>query len=167
MTGKEIERKFLVSGDVWRKGAQGTFYRQGYLAASDDRVVRVRVAGEKACLTIKGRKTGLSCPEYEYPIPVAEAKDLLERICLRPFIEKIRYVLDFKGMIWEIDEFTGENEGLVVAEVELAQEHQMIELPAWVGREISFDPKYWNMNLMKYPYCRWSPGMKISSDSPG
>ena len=161
MTGKEIERKFLVSGNAWRKGAQGTFYRQGYLAASDDRAVRVRVAGEEAYLTIKGRKTGLSCPEYEYPIPLAEAKDVLERICLRPFIEKIRYVLDFKGMIWEIDEFSGENEGLVVAEVELAAEHQVIEFPAWVGREVSFHPKYWNVNLMKHPYCRWSPEMKI------
>jgi len=161
MTGKEIERKFLVSGDAWRKGAQGTFYRQGYLVASDARAVRVRVAGEKAYLTIKGRKTGLSCPEYEYPMAVAEAKDVLERICLRPFIEKVRYVLDFKGMNWEIDEFTGENEGLVLAEVELAQEHQMIELPAWVGREVSLDPKYWNVNLMKHPYCRWSPEMKI------
>ncbi len=161
MTGKEIERKFLVSGDAWQKGAQGTFYRQGYLVASDDRAVRVRVAGEKAYMTIKGRKTGLSCPEYEYPLPVAEAKDMLERICLRPFIEKVRYVLDFKGMSWEIDEFTGENDGLVVAEVELAQEHQMIELPAWVGREVSFDPKYWNVNLMKHPYCRWSPEMKM------
>ena len=161
MTGDEIERKFLVSGDGWRKGARGTFCRQGYLVASDDRVVRVRVAGEKACLTIKGRKTGLSCPEYEYPLPVAEAKDMLERICLRPFIEKIRYVLDFKGMSWEIDEFTGENEGLVIAEVELEQEHQMVELPEWVGREVSFDPKYWNMNLVNHPYRRWSPEMKM------
>jgi CYTH domain-containing protein len=161
MTGKEIERKFLVSGDAWRKGAQGTFYRQGYLVASDDRAVRVRVAGEKAYLTIKGRKTGLSCPEYEYPMPIPEAKDVLERICLRPFIEKVRYVLDFKGMSWEIDEFTGENEGLVVAEVELEQEHQMVELPVWVGREVSLDPTYWNMNLVNHPYGRWSPEMKI------
>ncbi|MDO9559020.1 MAG: CYTH domain-containing protein [Syntrophales bacterium] len=161
MTGTEIERKFLVSGDVWRKGAQGAFCRQGYIVACDDHVVRVRVLGEKAYLTIKGRKTGLSCPEYEYPMPVADAQDMLARICLRPLIEKMRYTLDFKGMIWEIDEFTGENEGLVVAEVELAQEHQMIELPAWVGREVSFDPKYWNVNLMKHPYCRWSTEMRM------
>lgn len=161
MTGKEIERKFLVNGDAWRKGAKGIFYRQGYLAASDDRTVRVRVAGKKAYLTVKGRKTGLSCPEYEYPIPVAEAEDVLERICMKPFIEKIRYVLDFKGRCWEIDEFMGENKGLVIAEVELERELQAIELPAWAGREVSFDPKYWNVNLMKHPFCRWSPELMM------
>jgi len=161
MTGREIERKFLVSGDAWRRDARGTFCRQGYLLASDDCVVRVRVTGEQACLTVKGRKTGLSCPEYEYPIPVADATDLLEQLCPKPFIEKIRYTLDFMGMRWEIDEFEGENKGLVVAEVELQQEDQIIELPEWVGREVSFDPKYWNINLMKHPYCRWSPEMRM------
>ena len=160
MTGTEIERKFLVKGDGWRKGARGTFCRQGYLVARDDLVVRVRLLGEKAFLTIKGRKTGLACPEYEYPLPVADAQDMLARICLRPFIEKIRYTLDFKGVVWEIDEFAGENKGLVVAEVELEQEHQVIELPDWVGREVSCDPKYLNMNLMKYPYRRWPPETK-------
>ncbi|MBA4395786.1 MAG: adenylate cyclase [Syntrophus sp. (in: bacteria)] len=161
MTGTEIERKFLVSGDGWRKNALGALCRQGYIAACEDHVVRVRLLGEKACLTIKGRKTGLSCPEYEYPLPVADAQDMLERLCLRPFIEKIRYTLDFKGVSWEIDEFEGENKGLVIAEVELEQEHQAIELPDWVGREVSYDPKYWNMNLIKYPYSRWPAGMKI------
>lgn len=154
--GIEIERKFLVTGDAWRRDAQGTFYRQGYLVASDGCVVRVRVAGEKACLTIKGRKVGFSCPEYEYPLPVADATDMLEQVCLRPFIEKIRYTLYFKGISWEIDEFKEENDGLVIAEVELAQEHQIIELPDWAGREVSLDPKYWNMNLVKHPYCRWT-----------
>jgi CYTH domain-containing protein len=162
MTGTEIERKFLVSSHGWRRGVQGAFCRQGYIVACDDHVVRVRVLGEKAYLTIKGRKTGLSCPEYEYPLPLADAQDMLERICLRPFIEKNRYTLDFNGVVWEIDEFVGENKGLVVAEVELEQEHQVIELPAWVGREVSYDPKYWNINLMKYPYSRWPEGMKIS-----
>jgi adenylate cyclase len=160
MTGREIERKFLVRDDAWRKDARGTFYRQGYLVASDDCVVRVRVAGEKAYLTIKGRKTALSCPEYEYPLPIAEAMDMLEQICLRPFIEKIRHTLAFKGMTWEIDEFKGENEGLVIAEVELEREDRVIALPGWVGREVSLDPKYLNMNLMKHPYGRWTPEMK-------
>jgi adenylate cyclase len=154
--GREIERKFLVSGDAWRRDAKGTLYRQGYLAASDDCVVRVRMAGQKAYLTIKGRKTGLSCPEYEYPMPVADAAAVLEQICLRPFIEKIRYTLTFKGISWEVDEFKGENEGLVVAEVELAEEDQIIEFPEWIDREVSLDPKYFNMNLIKCPYCRWS-----------
>jgi adenylate cyclase len=161
MMGKEIERKFLVRDDAWRKGARGTFCRQGYVVASDDCVVRVRVAGEKACLTIKGRKTRLSCLEYEYALPVAEAMDMLERICLRPFIEKTRYSIAVGGMTWDIDEFAGDNEGLVVAEVELEQEDQVIALPEWVGREISLDPKYLNMNLMKYPYGRWTPEMML------
>lgn len=161
MTGMEIERKFLVVGDAWRKGARGTFYRQAYLVASVDLVVRVRVAGERACLTIKGRKTGLSCPEYEYPIPVAEAQDMIERLSPRPLIEKIRYTVDFMGINWAIDEFSGENKGLVMAEVELEKEYQAIELPGWVGREVSYDPKYWNMNLMKHPYGRWSADMKM------
>jgi adenylate cyclase len=161
MTCREIERKFLISGDGWRKGAKGIFCRQGYLVACDDLVVRVRLLGEKAYLTIKGQKTGLSCPEYEYPMPFADAKDMLERICLRPFIEKIRHTLDFKGRTWEIDEFAGGNKGLVIAEVELEHEHQAVELPDWVGREVSYDPKYWNVNLIKHPYGSWSPEMKI------
>ena len=160
MTGREIERRFLVRGDAWRRGVQGTFYRQGYLVASDDCVVRVREAGEKAWLTIKGRREGLSCPEYEYPLPLSEAIDMLQNICMRPFIEKTRYSLDFKGMVWVVDEFEGENKGLVIAEVELAQEHQVVELPPWTGREVSFDPKYLNMNLMKHPYGRWPSEMK-------
>jgi len=161
MTCREIERKFLVTGDGWRKGARGTFYRQGYLVACDDLVVRVRMAGNRATLTIKGRKTGLSCPEYEYPLPVSEALDMFEQICLRPFIEKTRHTLDFKGVAWAVDEFEGENKGLVIAEVELAQENQDVELPGWVGRDVSCDPKYWNMNLMKHPYGQWSSEMRI------
>jgi CYTH domain-containing protein len=161
MKGSEIERKFLVSGDAWRQGARGAYCRQGYLAAYDDRVVRVRIIGEEAFLTVKGRKEGLTCPEYEYPIPVSDARTMLERICLRPFIEKTRYTFDFMGNNWIIDEFAGENGGLVIAEVELEQEHQAIALPDWVGREVSHEPKYWNVNLMKHPYGRWSPEMKV------
>jgi CYTH domain-containing protein len=156
MTAMEIERKFLVRGDGWRKGARGIFCRQGYLVAFDDLVVRVRLSGEKAYLTIKGRKTGLSCPEYEYLMPVSDARDVLEHHCMRPFIEKTRYTLDFMGRNWEIDEFMGENMGLVIAEVELEHEHQAIDLPDWAGVEVSYDPKYWNVNLMKHPYGRWS-----------
>lgn len=161
MRGEEIERKFLVRGDGWRKDARGIFCRQGYLIARNDLVVRVRLLGEKASLAIKGRKKGLSCPEYEYSIPVADAQNVLEQICLRPFIEKIRYSVVFKGNHWEIDEFEGENKGLVIAEVELEQEHQVIELPEWAGREVSLDPKYWNVNLMKHPYGLWPQEMKM------
>lgn len=160
MTGMEIERKFLVRGDAWRKGARGTFYRQGYLMVSEDCVVRVREAGEKACLTIKGRRNGLSCPEYEYPIPLSEARDMLDKICLRPLIEKTRYTLAFKGIVWVIDEFASENKGLLIAEVELEEENQKVPLPPWAGPEVSCDSKYWNMNLMKHPFGQWSPALK-------
>ena len=130
--GRETERKFLVAGQGWRQGAVGIQYRQGYLSAAEDCVVRIRTAGE-----------------------------LLERHCRRPLIEKIRYTLDFKGMTWEIDEFKRENEGLIVAEVELAEEDQHIEIPEWAGREVSLDPKYRNVNLMTCPYCSWSRKMKM------
>lgn len=160
--GWEIERKFLVIGDAWRQGARGVLCRQGYLVASDDLVVRVRVAGDRACLTIKGRKRGLSCPEYEYPIPISDALQVLEQVYPAPFIEKIRYALDYKGMPWVVDEFKGDNDGLVIAEVELEEERQIIALPDWAGREVSHDPKYWNVNLMKHPYGRWSPEMRMA-----
>lgn len=159
--GRETERKFLVKGQGWREGASGIPFRQGYLSAAGDCVVRVRTAGEKATLTVKGRKTGLSCPEYEYAIPLCEAKELLDRLCRRPLIEKTRYRIEFMGMTWEIDEFEGENEGLIIAEVELDDENQHIEIPEWAGREVSLDPKYWNVNLMTCPYCRWSREMKL------
>ena len=120
MTCTEIERKFLVNGDDWREGLHGILFRQGYILAAEYASVRVRIAGDKALLTIKGRKTGFTCPEYEYPLPVADAEEMLERLCLRPIIEKIRYPLDFKGIKWEVDEFKRENDGLVIAEVELA-----------------------------------------------
>ena len=159
--GRETERKFLVAGQGWRQGAVGIQYRQGYLSAAEDCVVRIRAAGERGFLTVKGRKTGLSCPEYEFEIPLREAEDLLERHCRRPLIEKIRYTLDFKGVTWEIDEFKRENEGLIVAEVELDEEDQHIEIPEWAGREVSLDPKYRNVNLMTCPYCSWSRKMKM------
>jgi CYTH domain-containing protein len=128
--------------------------------------VRVRILGEAAFLTVKGRKEGLTCPEFEYAIPVAEAQAMLAGVCLRPFIEKVRYRLDVNGVVWEIDEFTGENRGLIVAEVELEDENMTIERPPWVGREVSCDPEYWNMNLMSHPYCRWPCRMK-TEDAKG
>lgn len=158
---RETERKFLVEGQGWREGASGIPYRQGYLSASEDCVVRVRTAGGTAFLTVKGRKTGLSCPEYEYAISLREAEELLDGLCRRPLIEKTRYTLEFMGMTWEIDEFEGENKGLIIAEVELDDENQQIKIPEWAGREVSLDPKYWNVNLMTCPYSRWSREMKL------
>jgi CYTH domain-containing protein len=149
----EIERKFLVVGDGWRT-SDGVLYRQGYLNRDKMRTVRVRQAGDQAFLTIKGKTTGISRAEFEYPIPVAEAQDLLV-LCDGGLIEKIRHKMTYAGLLWEIDEFLGDNAGLVVAEVELKTAEQAIELPVWVGVEVSDDAKYYNSNLSTYPFSSW------------
>lgn len=152
----EIERKFLVKGDDWRSLAIGVLYRQGYIASGQGRTVRVRIAGSVGYLTLKGATVGISRSEFEYVIPVADAAELLNTLCDRPLIEKIRYRIQWNGVIWEIDEFTGENQGLLLAEVELSHEHQLIDLPTWIGREVSTDSRYFNSNLAKHPFTRWS-----------
>jgi len=153
---QEIERKFLVRDDSWRAAAdQGTAYRQGYLSTDRGRVVRVRVKGTLGVLTIKGERVGISAPEFEYPIPLADAEELLDKLCLRPLIEKVRYRLDYAGCTWEIDVFSGENEGLVLAEVELESEAQRVELPPWAGPEVSDDRRYSNASLVSHPYHAW------------
>ncbi len=151
----EIERKFLVTGDDWRAGAVATPIRQGYLAADSDRSVRVRVSGARAYLTIKGTLSGFTRSEYEYEIPVADAHDLLDGLCLRPLIEKTRYAVRHAGTEWVIDAFTGDNAGLIVAEVELESEDQAVDLPPWVGAEVTDDPRYLNVNLARHPYSAW------------
>ncbi|MBI5018391.1 MAG: CYTH domain-containing protein [Deltaproteobacteria bacterium] len=153
--GTEIERKFLIQGEGWRAGAQGEVYRQGYLAADPDRTVRVRVVGERGTLTIKGRAEGLVRPEYEYPIPAEEASEMLDHLCLRPLIEKTRYRVPHGGRMWEVDEFTGENQGLIVAEIELRSADDPVEFPEWLGPEVSDDPRYYNANLVRRPFGRW------------
>ncbi|WP_027877934.1 CYTH domain-containing protein [Meiothermus cerbereus] len=153
--GSEIERKFLVRSEDWKPGAVGVPYRQGYLCRQAARTVRVRVAGGQAYLTIKGQAQGITRLEYEYPIPLADAQDLLEQLCLKPLIEKTRYRLEFGGRVWEVDEFAGENQGLVVAEVELEWPDQPLELPDWVGEEVTHDPRYLNANLVEQPFSRW------------
>jgi adenylate cyclase len=153
--GSEIERKFLVRSEDWKPGAVGVLYRQGYLCRQAARTVRVRVAGGQAYLTIKGQAQGITRLEYEYPIPLADAQDLLEQLCLKPLIEKTRYRLEFGGRVWEVDEFAGENQGLVVAEVELEWPDQPLELPDWVGEEVTHDPRYLNANLVEQPFSRW------------
>ncbi len=153
--GKEIERKFLVRDDSWRALAKGTRYRQGYLNSAKERTVRVRAAGEKAYLTIKGISVGASRAEYEYEIPLEDCQAMLEDLAEKPLIEKTRYKIPFGGLTWEVDEFLGENAGLIIAEVELATEGQAIEKPAWVGDEVTSDPRYFNANLIKHPFARW------------
>lgn len=151
----EIERKFLVVGEEWRKSAIGTIYRQGYIFSDVHRTVRVRVAGEKGFLTIKGTAVGLVRPEFEYAIPAEDAILMLDTLCDRPLIEKTRYVLKQGDLTWEIDEFAGDNQGLIVAEVELTDENQSVELPSWIGPEVSHDPRYYNAALAKNPFSRW------------
>lgn len=151
----EIERKFLVTGDAWRAGAAGTRYRQGYLSSQPERTVRVRAAGRKGVITVKGLTRGASRDEFEYPIPVKDANELLDRLCERPLIEKTRFVVRHRGMTWEIDVFEGENRGLVVAEVELKREDQKVALPPWVGEEVTRDAQYFNSNLARNPFTRW------------
>jgi adenylate cyclase len=152
---KEIERKFLVKADTWRNLAQGSVYRQGYISTQKAATVRVRIADNQGYLTIKGPSIGYSRSEFEYVIPIADAQEMLDTLCDRPFIEKIRYKIAWGGLIWEVDEFEGANKGLILAEVELTDAQQQIELPDWIGKEVSADPKYFNSNLVKYPFSQW------------
>ena len=152
--GEEIERKFLVTGNAWRAG-KSRDYRQGYLSIDKQRTVRVRIAGDAAFLTVKGLTEGATRAEYEYPIPVADAKAMLETLCLRPIIEKRRYRIEHGGMTWEIDEFLGENAGLMVAEIELETAQQPFDKPAWIGEEVTTDPRFFNANLVASPFTTW------------
>lgn len=153
--GKEIERKFLIKGDAWRSLAKGTFYRQGYLNSAKERTVRIRTIDDKAFLTIKGLTVGATRSEYEYEIPPADCNAMLDVLAEKPLIEKKRYKVPFEGLTWEIDEFFGDNAGLIMAEVELKSEAQAFKRPEWVGEEVTADPHYFNSNLTKHPYTRW------------
>lgn len=151
----EIERKYLVVTNAWRHNAIGTSYCQGYLSGNSETTVRVRTEGSNAFLTIKGRKQGISRPEFEYPIPFKEAQEL-QSLCRKPLVKKTRYHLLHDGMTWEVDEFHGENAGLIIAEIELDDPEATFALPPWVGQEISHDPRYFNSNLSVYPFSKWS-----------
>lgn len=152
---QEIERKFLVTGADWKQSAPGVTYRQGYLSSAKERVVRVRTEGDRGVLTIKGITSGVSRLEFEYDIPRADAERMLDELCERPLIEKTRYRVPAGEVTWDIDEFHGENAGLVVAEVELTHEDQPFDRPAWLGREVSGDPRYFNANLIAHPFRDW------------
>jgi adenylate cyclase len=153
--GKEIERKFLVTSDAWKQGATGKRYRQGYLSTHKERTVRVRIAGDAAFLTIKGLTIGTTRAEFEYPIPMADAAEMLDNLCEKPIIDKTRYKVEHGGLTWEIDEFEGVNKGLTVAEVELSSEAQQIDKPSWVGADVSDDKRYFNSNLIAKPFTTW------------
>jgi adenylate cyclase len=151
--GIEIERKFLVAGRGWRRG-KGVRCIQGYISRNRRHVVRVRIAGNRAFLTIKGPPVGISRHEFEYPIPVADARRLL-KMSETPLVDKIRRLVRHRGITWEIDEFLGANAGLVVAEVELRSPGQKLDYPAWLGREVTSDPRYANSNLAVRPFRVW------------
>lgn len=150
----EIERKFLVRGNLWKTLGKSVAIRQGYLSTHPDRVVRVRIEDDTATLTIKGRMHGITRGEWEYAIPVAEADQLL-KLCERPLIEKTRTRIVHEGMVWEVDEFFGDNLGLVVAEIELESEGQVFAKPDWIAKEVTDDARYFNANLLRHPYTAW------------
>lgn len=152
----EIERKFLVRNDSWRQQARDDIrMRQGYLASGEGCSIRVRSGGGKAHLNIKSATLGVWRREYDYPIPLCDAEELLDHLCARPLIEKTRYHVEHAGHIWEVDVFEGDNAGLIVAEIELDSEDESFEKPAWAGEEVSHDPRYYNVCLVKHPYKEW------------
>jgi adenylate cyclase len=152
---KEIERKFLVKSNAWRVLAKSTTYRQGYLNSAKERTVRVRTVNDKAYLTIKGLGVGATRPEYEYEIPLKDGQAMLDSLAEKPLIVKKRYKIRAGDLTWEIDEFLGENAGLVVAEVELKSEDQDFGRPVWLGDEVTGKARYYNANLTKRPFKRW------------
>ena len=152
---REIERKFLVSDTAFLQRLQGTRCRQGYIATHNGAAVRLRVIGERAFITLKGKSEGISRAEYEYPVPVADAEAMLDGLCDPPLIEKTRYLVEHGGMNWEVDVFSGDNNGLIVAEIELEAENQPFAKPPWLGEEVSHDPRYFNFNLSRTPFKDW------------
>lgn len=153
--GVEIERKFLVTGDGWRQPPERqTRFSQGYLSSDAARTVRVRLAGERAFLTIKGATQGATRAEFEYAIPPADALALL-KMCDGPVVEKVRHLCEYAGMTWEVDEFLGANAGLVVAEIELEAEDQPFARPGWLSEEVTGDARYVNANLAVHPFTSW------------
>jgi adenylate cyclase len=152
----EIERKFLVTGS-WQeiaKNCKGLDVRQGYLCKDSNCTTRIRTMNNTGILTIKGKGTGISRPEFEYEVPLAEANELL-MMCSGSIVEKTRYFVPVGGKTWELDVFKGDNEGLVVAEIELGSEDETFELPAWAGEEVTHDKRYGNSSLSQNPYKNW------------
>jgi adenylate cyclase len=152
--GVEIERKFLLAGDGWRALGQPVLLRQGYLSSNPARVVRVRIEGDHAYITIKGKSSGATRAEWEYPIPLPDANELLA-LCEQPLVEKYRRKIEFAGKVWEVDEFIGANQGLVLAEIELSAEDQQFDKPQWIGADVTGDARYYNSNLVRNPYSAW------------
>ncbi|MBN3004972.1 CYTH domain-containing protein [Chromobacterium alkanivorans] len=150
----EIERRFIVVGDAWRGLAPGVQYRQGYLSVEKERTVRVRVVGDQAWLTLKSNISNVSRHEFEYPVPLADAQTIMAAMCPM-VVDKLRHRIEHGGFVWEVDEFFGDNAGLVLAEIELPDESTPFDQPAWIGEEVTEDGRYTNAYLSKNPYSRW------------
>jgi adenylate cyclase len=152
----EIERKFLGRSDAWRSQvSHRTLMRQGYMSSGSRCSIRARVAGDQAWLNLKAKRSGTTRLEYEYAIPVEDANEMLNELCDGPLIEKYRHEVRIGGHVWEIDEFLGDNAGLIVAEIELTDENEPFERPDWLGEEVTADERYYNFNLAKRPYTTW------------
>lgn len=152
---REIERKFLVKNDSWKMGCQGIACRQGYLVKDAAITVRVRVLGDHGYLTVKGKTEGIARDEFEYAVPREDAEAMLASMCGQRIVEKIRYHVEIGGFRWDVDEFLGENAGLVLAEVELDSEDQEPAVPDWIGPEVSGDVRYYNAYLAEHPFSKW------------
>jgi len=150
----EIERKFLLKNEDWRSLGVPVHYAQGYLVADGERTVRVRVAGAKGFLTIKGQTQGFSRKEFEYEVPVDEALEML-KLCSIPMVEKYRTKVLYEDKIWEVDEFEGDNKGLIMAEIELNSEDETFAIPPWIGPEVTSDIRYYNSFLARNPFKNW------------
>ena len=156
----EIERKFLVIKEKLTLDVHGEFLCQAYLSEDPARTVRIRITENQAFLTIKGISDGISRKEFEYMIPVNDAKEII-KLSPYPVIEKTRYKIVYSENLWEVDIFHGNNKGLILAEIELRSKDQAIELPGWIGKEVSCDPRYFNSYLTKHPFIRWDENKMV------
>jgi adenylate cyclase len=152
----EIEHKFLLANDNWRQCiSRSEQFKQGYLSSQPTSSIRVRISGNQAWLNIKSATIGMQRLEFEYEIPITDGHDLLNYLCAPPFIEKTRHYISAGPLVWEIDEFNGANQGLIVAEIELSYEGQPFTKPDWLGPEVTHDVRYYNNNLARKPYSTW------------
>ena len=165
----EIERKFLMANDSWRKLVQrSSILKQGYIISGEamKSTVRVRLVDHCGYLTLKGRSSGFSRNEFEYEIPEEDALNMLTQFCEKPLIEKCRHFIEYQGFTWEIDEFSGENQGLILAEIELPDENTPFEIPEWIGKDVTHLARYYNSRISRHPYCAWLDWEKAGEDSP-
>jgi len=152
----EIEHKFTLKNENWRQlVTKSERLVQGYLAGNERSSVRIRIVGDKANLNIKSATLGVFRQEYEYDIPLADGEKILEDLCEKPVIDKVRHYVEYSGKTWEIDEFSGENKGLIVAEIELDAENEAFAIPDWADQDVSGDPRYYNVSLVKHPFKNW------------